>query len=319
MNLNEISEIISQSTTIGITFHTSPDGDSIGSALALLISLEKLNKEAYIISKEKLPIDFSFLPRSEVIDGNTQSPKEGTEIVIVIDCGNVERINADLNTYKKTIINIDHHLSNDEYGHYNYVDTSASATAEIIFHLIQKLGVEFDSKIASCLYTSIMTDTGSFKYSNTTSKTHLILAELLEHSFDFTLIHRLIYENKDEKYLKLLGLVYSDMRIVRDSKICLFSITEKMLKKLNFQLEDSSEIVSSGLMIKGVEVSILFKEQNDGIKISFRSKDKIDVRRIAECFSGGGHIKASGAFIPKVTIDKAVEIVLNVIEEKNLC
>lgn len=319
MNLNKMSEIISQSTTIGITFHTSPDGDSIGSALALLISLEKLNKDAYIISKEKLPSDFSFLPRSEAIDGNTQSPKEGTEIVIVIDCGNVERINADLSTYKKTIINIDHHLSNDEYGHYNYVNTSASAAAEIIFNLIQKLGVEFDSKIASCLYTSIMTDTGSFKYSNTTSNTHSILSELLKHPFDFSSIHRLIYENKDEKYLRLLGLVYSDMKLVRDSKICLFSITDKMLKQLDYQLEDSSEIVSSGLTIKGVEASILFKEQKDGVKISFRSKDKIDVRKIAEYFSGGGHIKASGAFISNVTINKAVEMVLNVIEENDLC
>ena len=262
MNLNKISEIISQSTTIGITFHTSPDGDSIGSALALLISLEKLNKNAYIISKEKLPSDFSFLPRSEVIDGNTPCPKEGTDIIVVVDCGNVERINADLNNYEKIMINIDHHLSNDEYGHYNYIDTSASATAEIIFDLIQTFGVEFDSSISSCLYTSIMTDTGSFKYSNTTSKTHLILSELLKHPFDFTLIHRLIYENKDEKYLRLLGLVYSDMKLIRGSKICLFSITNEMLKDLDFHLEDSSEIVSSGLMIKGVEVSILFKEQN---------------------------------------------------------
>ncbi|WP_426349341.1 DHH family phosphoesterase [Alloiococcus sp. CFN-8] len=319
MKLNEISEIISQSTTIGITFHTSPDGDSIGSALALLISLEKLNKNVYIICKEKLPVDFSFLPRSEAIDGTIQAPKEGTEIVIVIDCGNVERVNADLSNYKKTIINVDHHISNDQYGHYNYIDTSAAASAEIIFNLIKDLGAPFDSKIASCIYTSIMTDTGSFKYSNTTSNTHLILSELLKYPFDFTLIHRLIYENKDQKYIKLLGLVYSDMKLVRDSKICLFSITDRMLKELNFQLEDSSEIVSSGLMIKGVEASILFKEKNDGVKISFRSKDKIDVRKIAEYFSGGGHIKASGAFISNVTIDKATEMVLAVIEENDLC
>ena len=185
--------------------------------------------------------------------------------------------------------------------------------------MIKDIGIELDSNIASCLYTSIMTDTGSFKYSNTTSKTHLILSKLLKYSFDFTSIHRLIYENKDYKYIKLLGLVYSEMQLVRDSKICLFYITDKILRDLDYNLEDSSEIVSSGLKIKGVELSILFKEQNGGIKISFRSKDKVDVRKIAEHFSGGGHIKASGAFIPEVNIKKAAEIVMNVIKEDDIC
>ncbi len=132
MSLNKIANLIEQSTTIGITFHTSPDGDSLGSALALLIALRKINKTAYILSKEKIPEDYSYLPLSHEITGDTFIPAENTDIIIVVDCGNIERINAVLDKYNDKIINIDHHLSNGMYGYLNYVDTKAAAAAEII-------------------------------------------------------------------------------------------------------------------------------------------------------------------------------------------
>lgn len=310
MHLNEIAKLIEQSTTIGITFHTSPDGDSLGSALALLIALKNKNKMAYIISQEKIPEDFSYLPFSSEISGNLQEPIENTELVIVVDCGNKERINANLNNYKNTLINIDHHLSNDMYGDFNYVDTKAAAVAEIVYELITILNMEITKDIAICLYTSLLTDTGSFKYSSTTKRTHNIAAKLIDTSIDFTSIHRNIYENKSFKFLKLQGMVLENMYLLLDNKICIMEIHEKMLKDINYVLEDSSEIISYGLKVKGVEISVLFKEALNGVKISFRSKDTADVRKIAEHFSGGGHSKASGAFIPNVTIEEAKNIVI---------
>lgn len=310
MHLNEIAKLIGQSTTIGITFHTSPDGDSLGSALALLIALKNKNKMAYIISQEKIPEDFSYLPFGSEISGNLQEPIENTELVIVLDCGNRERINAKLNNYKNTLINIDHHLSNDMYGDFNYVDTRAAAVAEIVYELIAILNMKINKDIATCLYTSLLTDTGSFKYSNTTSRTHNIAAKLIDTSIDFTSIHRNIYENKSFKFLKLQGMVLENMYLLLDNKICIMEIHEKMLKAINYVLEDSSEIISYGLKVKGVEISVLFKEATNGVKISFRSKDTADVRKIAENFFGGGHSKASGAFIPNVTLEEAKNIVI---------
>ncbi len=318
MKLKDIADIINQSTRIGISFHTSPDGDSLGSALALLIALKNIGKDSYILSKEILPSDFYFLPNSESIDGTIILPKEDTEVVIVLDCGNKERINCDLSNYKGTIINIDHHLSNSSYGHINYIDTTAAAVAEIVFDLIKLLGISLTKEIAECLYTSIMTDTGSFKYSNTTSKTHEIASELISLSIDFSAIHRLVYDNRDFKYLKLLGKVYEEIQLI-NSSICLMKIPHSILKELDYDLEDSSEIVSSGLTIKGVDIAILFKEVTGGIKISFRSKDKADVRKIAEPFGGGGHTKASGAFIADISIDTAIESVLKVLKDEKLC
>lgn len=310
MHLNEIAKLIEQSTTIGITFHTSPDGDSLGSALALLIALKNKNKMAYIISQEKIPENFSYLPFSSEISSNLQEPIENTELVIVLDCGNRERINAKLNNYKNTLINIDHHLSNDMYGDFNYVDTIAAAVAEIVYELIAILNMEITKDIATCLYTSLLTDTGSFKYSNTTSRTHNIAAKLIDTSIDFTSIHRNIYENKPFKFLKLQGMVLENMYLLLDNKICIMEIHEKMLKDINYVLEDSSEIISYGLKVKGVEIAVLFKEVPNGVKISFRSKDTADVRKIAENFSGGGHSKASGAFIPNVTLEEAKNTVI---------
>ncbi len=167
-----------------------------------------------------------------------------------------------------------------------------------------------------CLYTSLLTDTGGFKYSNTTPETHKIAAELINTKIDFSEIHRNIYDNKDFKFLKLQGMVMDEMLLSYDNKVCIMEIRDEMLKKLDYILEDSSEIISYGLKIKGVEAAVLFKETPSGIKISFRSKDKADVRKVAEMFSGGGHKKASGAFIENVSLEDAKNKVLPLLKEE---
>ena len=175
MKINEIINRIKLFKKIAITFHTSPDGDSLGSALALLIGLRKLKKEVYIISKEVIPQTFLFLPCSNEINGETSEPLKDTECVIVLDCGDFKRINANLcmQNRKFELINIDHHLSNDLYGDLNFVDTSASAVGEIVYEVLRLLDVEIDKEISTCLYTSLLTDTGSFRHSNTTAVTHI--------------------------------------------------------------------------------------------------------------------------------------------------
>ena len=168
MRFHDVISIINKSKKIGITYHVSPDGDALGSVLALLQGIRIYGKEAYVISKDLVSDNLSFLPYAEEITGEVIKPSEDTDCVIVLDCGNVERISADLSEFKGTLVNMDHHLSNDKYGAINYVDTEASATAEIIFMLLKELKVEINENIAKCLYTSLITDTGSFRYSNST-------------------------------------------------------------------------------------------------------------------------------------------------------
>ncbi|SQB91857.1 mgpA protein [Clostridium tetanomorphum] len=263
MIMNKILEVIKKSENIAITFHTSPDGDSIGSSLGLLQGIRKLDKKAYIICKENIPENFKFLPCSEEINGENSEVKDGTDCVIVLDCGNYERVNAniDLDNKKYTFINIDHHISNGLYGDLNFVDTNASCMGEIVYQMLRSLGVNVDKDIASCLYTSILTDTGSFRHSNVTSITHSIAGDLINTGIDFSDIHRKVFDNKEFNRFKLYGVVFNNMELI-NNKICVMKIPQEIFAELNIESgTDTSDVVSFGNSIKTVEVTMLLKEK----------------------------------------------------------
>lgn len=315
--INNIIDKIKTSKKIGITCHTSPDGDSIGSSLALMQGISTLGKEVYIMSKEVLPTSFEYLPFSNDIDKQIQYVLDGTDIVIVVDCGNVERINAnlDINDREYTLINIDHHLSNDLYGDLNYVDPKSAAVAEIIYQLLKKMQVPITKDIAACLYTSLITDTGSFRHSNTTNLTHQIAGELIQTGIKFSDIHRNIFEDIKFQRVKLQGAVIENMYLELNRKICIMEITENMLNLFNIEKGDTSDIINIGTQIDTVEVSILFKEAEEGFKVSLRSKNLVDVSKIAGFFGGGGHIRASGFFSSK-SLEEIKNILINEIEKE---
>lgn len=316
--IDKIVQTIMESNKIGITFHESPDGDSLGSSLALLNALRAINKEAYIICKEKLPETFAYLPLSEEVDGNTIEPLKNTDCLITLDCGNIARLNcnADFENRSFKLINIDHHLSNDKFGDINYVDTKAASVGEIMYTLITAMNIEINNSIATGIYTSILTDTGSFRHSNTTSYTHKVVSDLIEKTgFDFSAIHRKIFDNKKMEMIKLQGLVINDMYLTLDKKVCVMKLTKEMLKKAGLEECDSSELISLGLKISGVEVAVLIKEKDNGIKGSLRSKEYVDVRKIAEGYGGGGHIRAAGLAM-NASVKEAEELLLKDIEKE---
>ncbi|SHK33680.1 phosphoesterase RecJ domain-containing protein [Clostridium cavendishii DSM 21758] len=316
MELRDICKIILDFNKIGITYHVSPDGDALGSVLALLQALRKYGKEAYVISKDLVADNLSFLPYTEEITGEITSPTEDTGVVIVLDCGNEERISADLENYKGKVINIDHHLSNDNYGDFNYIDTEAAATAEIIYLLLQEMAVKVDDSIGKCLYTSLVTDTGSFRHSNATKRTHIITSKLVDLGFDHSAVHSNLFDNKSYAKVKLLGAVINDMELNLNDKVAVMMVTDELIKKCNAENDDSSDIVSTGLQIKGVEVSMVLKESEKGIKVSLRAKNDVDVRKIAEIFGGGGHTKASGILIKNLSILEARDKILFELEKE---
>ena len=299
MEINDIIKKVKTFKKIAITFHTSPDGDSIGSALALLIGLRKIKKEVYIISKEIIPQTFLFLPCSNEINGEISEPSKGTECVIVVDCGDFKRINANLKLQNKKfeLINIDHHLSNDLYGDLNFVDTKASAVGEIVYDVLRFLHIELDTDISTCLYTSVLTDTGCFRHSNTTAVTHNIAGKLISTGIDFNNIHRKIFENNKFEKIKFSGEVLSNMSVELDGKVCTMYISNNLLEKYNLLTADTSDIISFGSSIDSVEVTMIIKEAENGVKVSLRSKSLVDVSKIAEDFNGGGHVRASGFYV----------------------
>lgn len=319
MIMNNILNELKKSNKIGITFHTSPDGDSLGSGLALMAGLKNMGKNAYICCNEEIPKNYAFLPFSQTIQNSNGEIYSDTECVVVLDCGDKKRVNCkniNFSNRKYSLINVDHHITNELYGDFNYVDTNASSVGEIVYQMLNLLSVEINKDIAICLYTSIVTDTGSFKYSGTTSVTHSIAGDLINTGIDFSEIHRILFENKEYTKLKLLGKVLSNMEMVNNS-ICVMYISKDMLNELNIESNfDTSDIISVGMQINNAEVAVLLKETDDGIKISLRSKSLVDVRKIAEKFNGGGHIRAAGLSLNNYTLYEAKMEIISELENE---
>ncbi|WP_040195116.1 DHH family phosphoesterase [Clostridium culturomicium] len=317
MITKEILDIIEKSNKIGVTFHQSPDGDSLGSSTALVQGLRLLSKDAYLISKEIIPDTFTYLKCSEEITGLKDYVQEETDLVIVVDCGDFKRINGNLQREDRNyaIINLDHHMSNEKYGDLNYVDTKAAAVGEIIFDLLNLLKVEITKDIALSLYTSILTDTSSFKHSNTTSRTHEIAGSLLKTGIDFNAVQRRVFENKDFRKVKFFGKVIDTINLQSEGKVVFMEITNDMLEESGLESMDSAEVIHFGTMISGVEVVALFKESKGGVKVSLRSKQKVDVAKVAEMFNGGGHVRAAGLFC-EGTMETVKERVNKILENE---
>ncbi len=322
MTLSQIAKFILESKKIGITYHVSPDGDAVGSVLALFNALKSLNKDCYIISKDTLSENLKFLKGSDEITGEITEPVDETDIVVVLDCGNLERVSANLKEFTGTIVNIDHHLSNDKYGDINYIDSNAAATAEIVFELLNLMGISFEKEdrvikdIGTCMYTSIVTDTGAYRHSNVTERTHKISAVLKKIGVDNTFIYQSLFDNKDFSRIKLIGKALSSMQLILNGKVALLEIDKNFTADLGIDVGDTSDIISYGLQIKGVEVTLLLKEVEDGVKASLRAKSYVDVRKIAEVFGGGGHIRASGIKIKNMSMEEAKYEILNEIQKE---
>ena len=322
MTLSQIAKFILESKKIGITYHVSPDGDAVGSVLALFNALKSLNKDCYIISKDTLSENLKFLKGSDEITGEITEPVDETDVVVVLDCGNLERVSANLKEFTGTIINIDHHLSNDKYGDINYINSNAAATAEIVFELLNLMGISFEKEdsvikdIGTCMYTSIVTDTGAYRHSNVTERTHRISAVLKKIGVDNTFIYQSLFDNKDFSRIKLIGKALSSMQLILNGKVALLEIDKNFTADLGIDIGDTSDIISYGLQIKGVEVTLLLKEVEDGVKASLRAKSYVDVRKIAEVFGGGGHIRASGIKIKNMSMEEAKYEILNEIQKE---
>ena len=295
-----IAEAIHPAETIAILSHMRPDGDAIGSQLALMLSLRQLGKQVVAWNENGLPDSFRFLRYSELVT-MPPPPAEARifDLAIALDTATRQRLGTTLNAIRsaKYWINIDHHASNPGYGDLNYIDSSAPATGQIIYDFLQSQALPLTRETADALYVAISTDTGSFRYPNTRARTFEIAAHLISAGVNAGELARHLYDSYPKRRVLLLGELLRNARFDAEDRVASLSLTRETKDRYQVKPEDIDGLIDSIRAVDTVAVAIFFEELKDGrIRISMRSKDdRIDVSRLCAEFGGGGHALAAGA------------------------
>ncbi|MBE0467116.1 MAG: bifunctional oligoribonuclease/PAP phosphatase NrnA [Candidatus Desulforudis sp.] len=293
--------------------HVMPDGDSVGSTLALGLLLEKLGIAATMLSQDPVPAAYRFLPGVDRIHIGVV-PDMSFDCVVLLDCSVPERVGEAVQPLLSRpgvkVLNIDHHVSALPFADYNYIDPSAAAVGEIIFDLATLLGVDLTPDIAACLYTAIVTDTGSFRYENTSAGTHRRVARLIENGLEVGSINTQIYDEKPLAAVKLLHLVLETLTLSECGRIAWLKLTTAMEEQCGAGRVEAEDLINYARVIQGVEVGILFREMPEGqVKVGFRSKRMVDVSVLASKFGGGGHPRAAGCMFEGKLADAVILVI----------
>lgn len=294
--LLEIVDAIGSRRRFVISSHSRPDGDSIGSQLAMAYALRALGKEAVVVNADAPPpplMQFPGVPDIRIADR-----VEGEfDAAIVMECGDLARTGVQgLNRF--FVINIDHHPGNTGYGQLNWYDPSAAACGEMVFDLARALAVPLTLEIAIHVYLAILTDTGSFHYSSISPRTFEICRKTLEAGVDPVLVARNVYDSNNMGRLKLFGTVLSAMQIDSTGRIAIVYVDHEMARSAGGTYEDTEGLINLPLTVKEIQAVVFFKQiEGDEYRVSLRSKGDIDIGAIAKEFGGGGHKNASGCTV----------------------
>ncbi len=296
VELNNIIEVINKAKNIGIFTHISPDGDAIGSSLALMLGLKSLKKEVEITTDEYSKC-FEFLP------GVDEIKKELTkkyDLTIALDCASFNRLHDPKEVFKKSNISIaiDHHGSNTYFANYNYVEANSPATCMTLVKIFKRLNINITKEIGECLMAGIITDSGGFRYNTVTDETFEFAAQMLDLGVDISYIYFRTFDAKTMPQFKLTAIATNRLKFYSNNQIAVTYITLKDFKKAKAYIGDHEGIVNIGRNIEGVEVSVFLREDIDGsYKVSIRSNKDLDIAEVAKVFDGGGHKQAAGCTI----------------------
>ena len=302
--MERITNQLLNSNHILLASHTNPDGDAVGSTLALGILLNKLDKKITLYNESSIPAVYRFLPRVDMIKKSI-NPANVFDTAIILDCGDLHRIGTIASKVKNipVIINIDHHISNNRFGNFQLIDASASSTAEIIYRLIKKMGIAFDEATATSIYTGILTDTGSFRFSNTNQAAFAICQEMVEKGVNPSNVAQNVYGRYSLGRIKLLNLALDSIEIFHNGELSIMTITQEMLNKTGTSAEDIDGLINYARRIEDVKIAALIHEKQNGkhnlkgsgqFHVSLRSDGTVDVAAFAVSFGGGGHTTAAG-------------------------
>jgi phosphoesterase RecJ-like protein len=294
--LSEVVELIDQKKRFVITSHVRPDGDGLGSGLALYWMLRSLGKDAAVILRDPVPASYTVLPGSDRVAVQSDLGQR-YDAVFVIECSDVERPGL-AGLKDQFVVNIDHHSTTQPFGDINWIDSTSAAVGEMIYNLCKALGVEVTKEIADCVYTALLTDTGSFHFSNTTERTLKIASELVRRGVEPARISQALFYSNPYSRVRLLGLVLSTIERDETGHIAWIKMDREMMCEAGASEEDADGIVNHALSIATVDAVAFFKELSPGVyRISLRSKGKNNVAKVAELFGGGGHRNAAGCRI----------------------
>ncbi len=305
----EVIDKIKKAKRIGIFNHINPDGDALGSAFALKLCLVALGKEAQVFLR-----DGDALAKEYKLLKDIEGPPftvDDCDLKIAVDCADKERLGEFADCFDGETVAIDHHMTHREFAKTTVVVPSAPATGEIIFDLINALGVKIDADIAYNIYLAITCDTGSFRFSSTTAKTHIVAAKLVETGIDFAAMSKSIFDTKSFDVLKMYKMGIERLELYKDGKIALLCFSEADFKSVGVSEAETDSIVTLPNSVSGAEVGVYIRQRGDAFKVSLRSNGRLNVADIALYFGGGGHKMASG-----FTLNLPVEETKKVVVEK---
>lgn len=306
IDYKQAAEIIRSCDDVHILTHQSPDGDTLGSGYALYFALKQLGKRAAVICPDGATQRYAFIS-----EGYTEENFE-PESVIAVDIADPSLMGSVRETYENRVnLCIDHHVSNVLYAEKTLLNGNAAAACEVMYMLFRELGINIDKNIARCLYTGIATDTGCFKYGNTTADAHRIAAELIGYDIDFARINREMFDIKSRERIRLEQHIINNMECYFENRCGVLCITEQFRSEAGVADEDLDGVAGLPLQVQGMEVALTFKEKSTGgYKVSMRSAGRVNVSAICQQLGGGGHVNAAGCLVHG-TLDEAKQKVLD--------
>ncbi len=298
--MDTIIDRLTKSQDLLLATHVNPDGDAIGSLIALGLGLKQYGKRIYLYNESPIPAVYRFLPGVSLVKQTLPESKKW-DTVVVLDCGDLERVGAAVDYFRRLpqIVNIDHHVTNTAFGHYQLIEPTASSSAEIVYRLLRRMGVTIDEAMATSIYTGILTDTGSFRFANTNSDAYAICAEMVQNGVDPYNVAQHVYGTYSLGRIKLLNMALDSIEISANGKLSLMTLTHDMFAETDTNPEDVDGMINYAKRIEDVKVAALIMENANGdaqkrFHVSLRSDGSVDVAEIAASFGGGGHFNAAG-------------------------
>ncbi|WP_196889390.1 DHH family phosphoesterase [Aureivirga sp. CE67] len=332
-DLKDLKQILSTPKNIVIVPHKNPDGDAMGASLAMKLFLEKKNHTIDIVTPNDYPDFLKWLPKANTsykFDMQNRQSKRAinnADLIFLLDFNALHRVGDDMaNTLKKyegTFVMIDHHQQPDDITRFIYSDTEMCSTCQMVYHFIEMFGEKdlLDKDIATCIYTGIMTDTGSFRFRSTTSTTHRVVADLIDLGADNARIHNNVYDTNSYSRMQLLGVALNNMKMISDYKTAYITLSQDEKEQFDFKKGDTEGFVNYALSLKGIVLAVIFIEDKEQgiIKMSLRSKGSFSVNEFARSyFDGGGHTNAAGGrstLNMEETVEKFINLLPNHKEE----
>ncbi len=298
-DLRQIVAALKDSGSVAILSHIHPEGDTLGSALGCHLTLRAMGKEVATFNPDPIPKNLRALPgATEVIRAN-RLPRL-FDCYLAVDTTDPKRVGELLAGLPRgsLVLNIDHHISNTRFGTYNWVDPEAAAAGEMIYHMVEELGVPLSQEVATNLYVAIVTDTGSFRHANTSPRVLRVAAALIEAGVVPHKVAELLYDQREVEELHLLGTLLTKTQLSSDGAMAWIEVTREILEQEGVAKDALEDLINYPRSVKGVEVALLFKEEGGAeVRVSLRSKGKVDVAAVARAFEGGGHKNAAGCTV----------------------